>query len=231
MSEAVDQEIPRLRREFIWQDEGARVTPEQVAAMFTRQGGEYGFARWGRPIAPVVFGVDDATLSVVKGAFQAVVAMAGHQMDEVDPELGTNVMMFFLSDWEELRGVPDLGHVVPELIPMLDRLKAGGATRYRGFRFDGDGAIKAAHVFVRLDRQSLELPAEALALGEVAQIMLAWSDTAFQERSPLAVAGQRTMLHPEIAGLIRAAYDPVLPVAAQDASHALRLWARMQKVE
>ena len=35
--------------------------------MFTRHDGGYLFARWGRPIVPVVFGVDDATLSVVKG--------------------------------------------------------------------------------------------------------------------------------------------------------------------
>ena len=47
------------------------------------------------------------------------------------------------------------------------------------------------------------------------------------ERSPLAVAGGRTVLRPEIGDLIRAAYDPVMPVAANDASHALRLAARL----
>ena len=51
---------------------------------------------------------------------------------------------------------------------------------------------------------------------------------AFKERSPLAVAGEKTILRPDVAGLIRAAYDPVLPPAAMDASHALRLYARMQ---
>ena len=45
--------------------------PNQVQALFTRKDGTYLFARWGRPIVPVVFGVDDATLSVVKGAIEA----------------------------------------------------------------------------------------------------------------------------------------------------------------
>jgi hypothetical protein len=38
-------------------------------------------------------------------------------------------------------------------------------------------------------------------------------------------------LRPEIAAVIRAAYDPVLPVAATDPSHALRLAARMEAVQ
>jgi hypothetical protein len=36
-------------------------------------------------------------------------------------------------------------------------------------------------------------------------------------------------LRPEIAAVIRAAYDPVLPPMAQDASHALRLAARIAR--
>jgi hypothetical protein len=35
------------------------------------------------------------------------------------------------------------------------------------------------------------------------------------------------VLRPEVAGLIRAAYDPVLPASAREASHALRLAARV----
>ena len=36
----------------------------QIEELFTRGDGTFHFARWGRPICPVVFGVDDATLSV-----------------------------------------------------------------------------------------------------------------------------------------------------------------------
>ena len=41
------------------------------------------------------------------------------------------------------------------------------------------------------------------------------------------VFDQLTDEHPEIAAVIRAAYDPVMPAVAQDAAHALRLSARI----
>ena len=63
------------------------MTPDEIAPLFTRADGNYLFARWGRPIAPVVFGVTEQTLAVVKGACEAVVALAGHRMAETDPEL------------------------------------------------------------------------------------------------------------------------------------------------
>ena len=42
----------------------------EIQRYFTQHDGSYLFARWGRPIVPIVFGVDDATLAVVKGAFK-----------------------------------------------------------------------------------------------------------------------------------------------------------------
>ncbi len=204
------------------------MTPEEIEALFTRESGEFLFARWGRPIVPVVFGVEDETLSTMKGAFEAVVALAGHHMAETDPELGVNCMVFFFRDWRELQDVPDLDRLVPDLGPMVERLVEADANQYRVFRFEPDGSIRAAFVFVRMDAQLSELPAETLALTQVVQTILLWSDEAFQTRSPLAVAGETTILRPDIAGLIRAAYNPVLPRVAQDKSHALRLFARME---
>ena len=116
------------------------MAPEAVAGLFTRSDGSYLFARWGRPIVPVVFGVDDATLGVVKAAMQAVVALAGHEMEEVDAELGANLMMFFCKDWDELRGVLNLERLVPGLDALCDRLIAAEANQYRIFRFDPAGA-------------------------------------------------------------------------------------------
>ncbi len=204
------------------------MTPEEIEALFTRESGEFLFARWGRPIVPVVFGVEDETLSTIKGAFEAVVTLAGHQMAETDPELGVNCMVFFFRDWRELQDVPDFDRLVPDLGPMVERLVAADANQYRVFRFEPDGSIRAAFVFVRMDAQLSELPAEILALTQVVQTILLWSDEAFRTRSPLAVAGETTILRPDIADLIRAAYDPVLPRVAQDKSHALRLFARME---
>lgn len=204
------------------------MTPQDIEAMFTRKDGKYGFSRWGRPIAPIVFGVDDASLQVVKGALEAVVGMAGHQMAETDPELGTNLMFFFFRDWAELLDVPDLDQLVPDLAPLVARLTDADANQYRFFRFDDTGAIQAAFVFLRMDDALAQIEAEVLALGQVVQIMLMWGPEAFATQSPLAIAPDgTTILRPEIADLIRAAYDPVMPVAAIDASHALRLSARL----
>jgi hypothetical protein len=202
------------------------MTPEQVQTLFTRKDGAYLFARWGRPIVPVVFGVDDATLSVVKGALEAVVTLAGHKMAETDPELGANLMVFFLRDWSELPEVPNLDRLIPDLGPLCDRLAAAGANQYRAFRFDADGAIKAAFVFLRIDGALAEMPAETLALNEAVQVILLWGEGAFADLSPLGRAGDRVILRPEIADVIRAAYAPVMPVVARDAAHAYRLAAR-----
>ncbi len=204
--------------------------PDQIEALFTRADGKYLFARWGRPIVPVVFGVDDATLSIVKGAMEAVVVLAGHKMAETDPELGANVMVFFFSDWAELPQVPGLDRLIPDLAPLCARLETAEANQYRIFRFDPDGAIKAAFVFVRMDAHLSAVPAETLALNQAVQMILLWSDRAFTDTSPLADAGGAVILRPEIAGVIRAAYDKILPAVSQDKTHALRLAARMAKV-
>lgn len=201
--------------------------PQEVEALFTRNSGEYAFARWGRPIAPVVFGVTDETLSVVKGALEAVMALSGHKMAETDPELGSNMMVFFFREWDELPEVPGLDGLIQGLDGLVARLKAVEANQYRIFHFDPDGAIKACFVFLRMDNNLSAVPAETLALSQIVQSVLLWSDNAFKDRSPLAVAGGKTILRPEIAELIRQAYDPVLPGFAADASHALRLAARM----
>lgn len=202
------------------------MTPEAVQTLFTRKDGAYLFARWGRPIVPVVFGVEAATLSVVKGAIEAVVALAGHKMAETDPELGANLMIFFLRDWAELPQVPNLDRLIPDLGALCERLAAQGANQYRAFRFDPDGAIKAAFVFLRMDAALEALPAEALALNEAAHVILLWGEKAFAESSPLARVGQRVILRPEIAGVIRAGYDRALPAVARDGAHAYRLAAR-----
>ena len=202
-----------------------------IEALFTREDNSFLFARWGRAICPVAFGVDDATLAAVKGAIEATCELAGHEMGEMDAELGSNLMMFFFEEWDELLAVPGMDRLVPDLAPLVARLQKADANQYRFFRFDEAGAIKACFVFLRMDAHLSAVPAQTLVLSQIAQSMVLWSDTAFRERSPLVVAGETVALRPEIAALLRAAYDPVLPAAAQDASHALRLAARMGRVQ
>ena len=204
------------------------VTAQSVEQMFTRADGSYQFARWGRPIAPVAFGVEDSTVSVLKDAIDAVCRLAKHEMAETDPELGANFMVFFVRDWQELSDTPNLDRMIPELGPLVGRLKAAGANQYRLFRFDDDGGIKACFVFLRMDAAMSEIPADTLCLGQAVQSILLWSDAAFASASPLALTGDNVaILKPDVANVIRAAYDPVMPVATGDASHALRMAARV----
>jgi hypothetical protein len=211
----------------------APLSPEAVAALFTRADGQYLFARWGRPIVPVVFGVEDGTVSILKGAVEAVVALAGHQMAETDPELGANLMVFFLRDWGELTATPNLDRLIPGLPDVVARLERADANQYRAFRFDEGGAIKAAFVFVRMDDAMAQAPAQTIALSQMVQTIVLWSDTAFLGTSPLAILrdGGPAILKPQIADLIRAAYDPLLPAHATDPAHALRLAARLPRLQ
>jgi hypothetical protein len=207
------------------------MTSEEIEAHFTRSDGRFVFARWGRPIAPVVFGVQQETLSIVKGALEAVMVLSGHKMAETDPELGSNMMLFFFEAWDELLEVPGLDRLVLGLEPLVGQFKEAGANQYRVFHFDDEGAIKACFIFLRMDENLSAVPAETLALSQIVQSVLLWSDEAFKDRSPLAMAGERTILRPEIADLIRAAYDPVMPATADDPAHSLRLMARMGRVQ
>lgn len=202
------------------------MTPDEIEAMFTGEAG-FRFARWVVPVAPVVFGVEEATLATVKGAFEAVSVLTGHRMAETDPEFGSNCMMFFFRDWAELGAVPDLDRIVPDLGRLTARLEAQGAERYRLYRFAEEGSIRAAFVFLRMGGALADQPAEDLALAEAVQVALVWSEAAFADRSPLGVAGGRTILRPDVAGLLVASYDPVLPASSSDPSLALRLAARM----
>ena len=216
---------------FEYLDEEKTLTPADVQAYFTRSNGDYVFARWGRPIVPIVFGVDDATLGLIKGACEAVVSLAGHKMAETDPELGANLMVFFCREWAELPEVPNLDKLVPDLVPLVERLQAADANQYRIFRFDEDGGIKACFVFIRMDAAMEDVPADTLALGQMIQSILLWSDEAFLGGSPMAqLPDGRVVMKPEVGAVIKAAYDQVLPVVAHDPSHALRLFARTQSL-
>jgi len=213
------------------------LSAEDIAGLFTRSDGSFLCARWGRPLAPVVFGVTEESLAPLKGAVEAVAALAGLEVAETDPELGANLMLFFVRDWGELTATPGLDRLIPDLEALVARLERAEANQYRIFRFDAAGAIRACFAFVRMDAHMREVPADALALTQAVQAILLWSDAAFSPEAPgraaepaLARTPQgHAVLRPEVAGVIRAAYDPVLPDVAQDAAHALRLEARLPR--
>lgn len=193
-------------------DPSGKLSAEQIAALFTAPDGSFLCARWQRPVAPVVFGLDDASLSVFRAAIAAVFAHARHPLTDTDPEMGANLMVFAVRDWDDLAGLPDLDRLTGmEGLP--ERLAGQGADQYRLFRFDPDGSIRAAFAFLRLGG----------ALGDAHPAQLA---------EAVAVNALLTWAHPvtpsqPLAALIRAAYDPLLPACARDPSHALRLAARI----
>jgi hypothetical protein len=151
-------------------------------------------------------------------------------MAGTDPELGANFLIFFLRDWRELTEVRDLDRLIPDLAALVPRLEAAEANQYRVFRFDADGGIRACFAFVRMDAELAPVPAEVLALNQAVQAILLWSDRAFADRAAMVRAeGGMAILRPDIAAVIRAAYDPVLPTVARDPAHALRVAARLPR--
>ena len=209
----------------------SELTPEEVESYFTRKDGTFVFARWGRPVAPVVFGLDDNSLAILKGAIEAVMSLTNQQMSETDPELGSNFMFFFFSNWLELIEVPHLDKLVPNMSTLVEQLIEAEANQYRIFRFDNAGAIRACFVFIKIDENIMNVPAQTLMLSQVVQSVLLWSDEAFKSCSPLLVSDDNhTLLKPTVSTLIRVAYDPTLPDASNDKSMALRLSARATKM-
>ena len=201
---------------------------DSIEAYFTRSDGQYIFARWGRPIAPVVFGVQDETLVTLKTAIQSMVFLANHELVETDPELGSNAMFFFFLSWDELLEVNDLDRIIPDLGNLVERLKSIEANQYRFFRFDADGGIKAVFTFICMDENLTSVSAEVLCLNQVVQMFLLWSDDAFKNNSPTLISKKGgVILNPIIGDILRAVYDPTMPLVANDKSHALRAQARI----
>ncbi|MBV0891312.1 hypothetical protein KTN05_05530 [Paracoccus sp. Z118] len=188
------------------------MTPDAISALFTPRDGGFRCARWGRPVAPVAFGMDDASLAIFRAALAAVLADARHQMADTDPETGANLMIFAVAEWAELGGIPDLDRLTGmENLP--ERLAGQGADQYRLLRFDAEGGIRAGFSFLRLGGPLADAHPGRLAESVAVNAMLSF-------------ARPVTPSH-ELAALIRAAYDPVLPVCSTDPAHALRLAARM----
>lgn len=187
-------------------------TPHPLATLFTRPDGSFLCARWGRPLAPVIFGLAEDQLPLFREVFAAVARDAGVPLTDTDPEMGANLMVFFCRDWDELADLPDLDRLTG-LPDLPTRLAGENADSYRLFRFDADGGIRACLSFVRITGAFRDLHPAALGERLAVNAMLTFA----REVTPSA----------HLREVIRAAYAPVLPVAARDAAHALRLAARM----
>jgi hypothetical protein len=206
-------------------------TAAEIESMFTNEG-RYIFARWNRPIAPVVFGTDDESLAVFKDAFATVASLGDMHLAETDPELGANFLVFLCNDWSEIKEVPNLNRLLANIDDLVTELDRTGANQYRSFAFDPEGAIKLCVLLLKYDDDMAQVSAQALATGQMAQAMLLWSPSAFLEKSPIGIieANNMAIVRPSVAALIRAAYDKTMPDTAGETSHALRLEARVTQL-
>lgn len=204
----------------------------RVKNLFTVKDGGYRFSRWGRAIVPVIFGTDDVTLGHLKDAIASTIQDAGHEMEDTDPELGANLLIFFCQDWDELDAVPDIEQMLPDLDSLKNSLKRTGANQYRRFSFDENGAIKFCILLLRNDEIMADTPIQTLACGQITQCLLLWGDDVFKDESPIAIVSENGLcvIKPPLAAVIRGAYDKTMPPSATDNSHAMRLAARGQLI-
>ena len=203
---------------------------KEISDLFLREG-KYHFARWSKPISPVVFGVDDESLTAIKVAFSDLLLMTPLQLSDFDKELGANLLIFFCSEWSELSEIPNLSKLIPELSTLLDTLNETGSNQYRTFSFTPNGAINVVIVLLKYDSELSSVSTQTLATSQMLQSLLLWAPDAFKDHSPIVRVKEtnRCVLKPFYTALVRAAYDPTLPDYSIDQSHALRLQARVTR--
>ncbi|MEM7268543.1 MAG: hypothetical protein AAF401_04740 [Pseudomonadota bacterium] len=206
-------------------------TADRIQALF---GGEaFKFSRWGGGITPVVVGLDDKGVQLFEEAIGAVAEVAGVEIEEIDPEMGANMMVYIMSDWAHAAQAPNLPNFIPELPALIARLSAANANRYRVFAFDDAGAIRASITLLRYDEQMQAAPVDYIALTEAALAMLVYDEQGVAADRPIVMAkfddeeDARAIMAPFHARLLQAAYDPTIPSGSNDPSLALRLAARV----
>ena len=207
---------------------------ERIQRLFG--GDQFKFARWGGPISPVVVGLDDKGCKLFEEAIGAVAELAGAKIEEIDPEMGANFMVYVMSDWVHATRAPNLPNFLPDLPALIQRLTEANANRYRVFAFDDAGAIRAAITLLRYDEQMQAAPVDYIALTEAALGMLVYDEAGVAADRPVVMArfeddDARAIMSPWHAMLLRAAYDPAIPAGSKDPALAMRLAARIDVQE
>ena len=207
---------------------------ERIQRLFG--GDQFKFARWGGPISPVVVGLDDKGCKLFEEAIGAVAEVAGARIEEIDPEMGANFMVYVMSDWAHAARAPNLPNFLPDLPALIQRLTEANANRYRVFAFDDAGAIRAAITLLRYDEQMQAAPVDYIALTEAALGMLVYDEAGVAADRPVVMArfeddDARAIMSPWHAMLLRAAYDPAIPAGSKDPALAMRLAARIDVQE
>ena len=204
------------------------LSEDEIKDLFTQADGTYQFARWSRPIAPVVFGVNDEILKGLRAAIEATVGITGQKLVDVDPDLGTNFMWIFVREWDELMSLPDIDKLIPDIQGKLVEIKKSNGNSYRYLTFAPDGGIMFACVIIRPTGDYANQSVATIGSAETVLTLATFGPKAFAKESPLAIVPDNNVIivKPKYAAAIRAAYDETMPVRSDDASHALRIKAR-----
>jgi hypothetical protein len=200
------------------------MTPAEVAAFFTHRDGGYRFARWVRPIVPFVAGGGADFAAVIRRGLSEVASISGHPADPDGAPVDMTWAVLCVERWRDLPALPGAEAVIPGLVALVSRLEAQDATQFRSFRHDAGGGIVGVTSVLRLPRLLDRFPAEVVGVRQAVLAHLTWSIPKLMSWNMMD-AGHR--LRPEMVALLRAAYAPGLPVAADDARHAGRLAAEM----
>lgn len=204
---------------------------ERIKLLFG--GDAFKFARWGCPIAPAVVGLDEAGGKFFGQAIKLLADHVEHPLEELDPEMGANMLVYVMEDWAHAARAPNLPNFLPDLPALIERLNAANANCYRVFAFDDQGAIRAAITLLRYDEGMRAAPVDYIALSEATLAMLVFDETGASEDRPVIMVqlkegeDPRAVLSPWHARLLKAAYDPTIPAGSKDPALALRLAARI----
>ncbi len=175
------------------------------------------FARWARPIAPRVYGVESQGADTLMTGFRRAAEAANAPYAVEDEKFGANVLVFVCSEWLELKATPKLEQLVPQLDHLIGHLRISDESTWRMVGFDETGAIDFAVVLIRVDDVIGGLSGETVALEQAVRIMLHWSDDAFASEKPLKVTESgRASLKPFTEAVLASAYDEGSPIASDD---------------
>lgn len=210
-----------IRQLFTRSAESVEGAPEDPAQRFR-------FARWGRPLAPVVLGLDEESAEAARAAVVEAAEAAGVGAVDEDPDLEANFLICVCEKWSQLKSISGLDRLIPDLERLLTLLSAVGANQYRIFRVAPEEGISFAVTLVRFDESVAGLSAQAIGATQAAHGLLMWSDEAFAEDAPVAInRSGRGVIKTFHAKLLKAAYGEDAPSTSEDPNLADQLAAAM----
>jgi hypothetical protein len=205
------------------------MTPDEIRTYFSTPNQGYFFARWNRPIVPVVFGDHCLEPDLLKAALGRLGELTGQPVDLAAPASSMNYGTLVVRDWRDLTDMPGVPRLMPNLAKLAAQLEAEGANQYRVFQRDWRGGIKRCFAAIRTGTgRFADLTPESMALRQVTLSFLQWSIPGIVKVGLVGPGPDgRDDLKPQTAALLKAAYDPALPTSSKDPRHAEALAARM----